>query len=111
MTECTTCHAARSLGLTLDGPPAPGMHPVGDAHWNEEHEEFANKNLDQCKSCHGNQLQGTVLSRLSVIRDLKCDKGPSFDNERITLAKGTEVSCSLFHKPLSLTKMRGYIRG
>ena len=46
-----------SLGLTLDGPP--GMHPVGDVRWNEEHEEFANKNLDQCKSCHGNQLQGT----------------------------------------------------
>jgi len=95
--ECTTCHAAGSLGLTLDGPH--GMHPVGDAHWNEEHEEVAENNLGQCKSCHGNQLQGTVLSRMAATRTLKCDSdGNSCSNERITLVKGTEVSCSQCHK-------------
>jgi len=49
--ECTTCHAENSLGLTLDGPH--GMHPVGDANWNENHEDFARANLDACRTCHG----------------------------------------------------------
>ena len=47
-----------------------------------------------------------VLLRLSVMRDLKCDKGPSFDYEWITLAKGAEVSGSQFHEPPSLTKKK-----
>ena len=95
--ECTTCHAAGSLGLTLDGPH--GMHPVGDARWNEEHEKLAENNLDQCKSCHGSQLQGTVLSRMAVTRTLKCDSDSNrCINERITLTKGTEVSCTQCHK-------------
>ena len=95
--ECTTCHAAGSLGLTLDGPH--GMHPVGDARWNEDHEEMAERNLEQCKSCHGLQLQGTVLSRMATTRTLKCDSDNSnCNNERITLSKGIEVSCAQCHE-------------
>ena len=75
------------------------MHPVGDARWNEEHEKLAENNLDQCKSCHGSQLQGTVLSRMAVTRTLKCDSDSNrCINERITLTKGTEVSCTQCHK-------------
>jgi hypothetical protein len=47
-----------------------------------------------------------VLSRRSVTCDLKCDKGPSFGNVWITLAKGTEVSWSQFHELPSLTKKK-----
>lgn len=94
--ECTTCHAAGSLGLTLDGPH--GMHPVGDARWNGDHEDIAEDNLEQCKTCHGAQLEGTVLSRMAATRQLECDEGPNCSNERITLVKGTEVSCSQCHE-------------
>jgi len=94
--ECTTCHAAGTLGLTLDGPH--GMHPVGDARWNEEHEEVAEDNLAQCQTCHGRQLEGTVLSRMAATRELECDEGPNCNGDRITLVKGTEVSCSQCHE-------------
>ncbi|MFC1773587.1 cytochrome C [Pseudomonadota bacterium] len=98
LVECDTCHAPDSLGLTLDGPH--GMHPVGDSRWNEEHEEIAEHNLGSCKSCHGQQLQGTVLSRMAATRTLKCDDDGAAcgRDERITLTKGSEVSCDLCHE-------------
>jgi len=97
ITECTTCHAAGSLGLTLGGPH--GMHPVGDSNWNSNHEDFAERNLDSCRSCHGQNGEGTVLSRMAVTRTLRCDEGPGCDNnERITLAKGTQVGCGTCHE-------------
>jgi hypothetical protein len=97
LTECTTCHAAGSLKSTLDGPH--GMHPVGDKRWNEGHSELAEKKLNKCKSCHGKQLEGTVLSRMATTRTLKCDSDSrNCKNERITLNKGTEVSCTQCHK-------------
>jgi hypothetical protein len=95
--ECTTCHAPGSLGLTLGGPH--GMHPVGDANWNSNHEDFAERNLNSCRSCHGQNGEGTVLSRMSVTRTLKCDEGPGCsNNEQITLTKGTQVGCGTCHE-------------
>jgi hypothetical protein len=96
--ECNSCHADGSLGLTLNGPH--GMHPVGDREWNQEHGEFAEDNLTRCMSCHGKQLQGTVLSRMATRRTLRCeddDNGCGSD-ERITLDKGTQVGCDLCHE-------------
>ncbi len=95
--ECTTCHAPGSLGLTLNGPH--GMHPVGDSNWNRNHEDFAERNLNSCRSCHGQRGEGTVLSRMSVTRTLVCDEGPGCNsNERITLTKGTQVGCGTCHE-------------
>lgn len=95
--ECDTCHAPGSLGLTLDGPH--GMHPVNDPDWNEKHEELADDNLNRCTTCHGKQLEGTVLSRMAATRTLKCDEGPDCGrNETITLSKGTEVACDTCHE-------------
>jgi len=95
--ECDTCHAAGSLGLTLNGPH--GMHPVGDSNWNENHEDIAEDNLNSCRSCHGQNGEGTVLSRMSVTRNLVCDEGPGCgNNERITLTKGTMVGCGTCHE-------------
>ena len=97
--ECSTCHGNQQLGLTLDGPH--GMHPVGDPLWNEEHEEVAEHNGDACRVCHGREGEGTVLSRMADTRTLKCDDSdlPGCGrDERITLTKGTEVSCTLCHE-------------
>jgi len=99
ITECTVCHEG-GLGLTLDGPH--GMHPVADRNWNEQHEELAEGNATACKSCHGANGQGTVLSRTAAARTWECkdEKGTLCNREDqiITVAKGTQVSCTQCHE-------------
>ncbi|MDX1811685.1 MAG: cytochrome C, partial [Gammaproteobacteria bacterium] len=91
--ECTTCHEAGSLPLTLNGPH--GMHNVNDPRWNTNHEGFYERNPSACKACHGENLQGTVLSKTATDRVLRTDDE---GNGTIQLAKGTTVSCDLCHE-------------
>ena len=91
ISECSVCHEQGSLPLTTNGPH--GMHNVGDSRWNKDHESFFERDPDSCKACHGKQLQGTVLSKLSTDRVLRVDDGPS-----IQVTKGTEIGCDLCHK-------------
>lgn len=99
ITECSTCHAGADLGLTLDGPH--GMHPVASSRWNKDHEDMAKRNRDQCRSCHGRNGEGTVLSRTAATREWTCDseKGTLCNREgqRVTVARGTRVGCSQCH--------------
>jgi hypothetical protein len=90
--ECTTCHAAGSLGLTLGGPH--GMHPVADARWTAGHGDFAESRLDSCRTCHGLRGQGTVLSRVAATRTLRADESGT---RTVTLQKGTPVRCDTCH--------------
>lgn len=96
--ECVSCHGSQDLGLTLGGPH--GMHPVGDADWNEEHEEVAEDNKNRCRACHGTKGEGTVLSRMAQTRTLRCeDDAPACGaDERIVLTKGAEVGCGTCHE-------------
>lgn len=90
--ECTACHAAGSLGLSLNGPH--GMHPVNDANWTAHHSDFAETRLDSCRTCHGLRGEGTVLSRVAVTRTLRASE----DGTRtVTLQKGTPVRCDACH--------------
>jgi len=91
--ECTTCHAAGSLGLSLNGPH--GMHPVNDTNWTSKHSDFAEKNLDSCRTCHGLKGQGTVLSRVAATRTLRSSED---GNRTVTLQKGTAVRCDTCHE-------------
>jgi len=91
ISECSVCHEAGSLPLTLNGPH--GMHNVGDSRWNEDHDKFFERDPNSCKTCHGNLLEGTVLSKLSKDRVLKTD-----DSGNVQFAKGTEIACDLCHK-------------
>jgi hypothetical protein len=89
--ECSVCHT--SLPRTLKGPH--GMHNVNDPGWNLGHEDFYEDNPNACRACHGENLEGTVLSRTAAARDyLRDDDG----NKTIHLAKGTQVSCTLCHE-------------
>jgi len=91
ITECTVCHEAGSLGLTLDGPH--GMHPVNDRRWNKDHEDVAEGNKDACRACHGRNGEGSVLSRVATDRTLETD-----DNGSIFLPRGTPVRCDICHE-------------
>ena len=108
--ECTTCHAPGSFDIDdfkgkldengrMKGPH--GMHPVDNPMWNEKHKEVFNQNPDVCQTCHGVNLEGTVLAKVAADRNLECkDRNlPGCGSEgRIVLTKGTEVSCSVCHK-------------
>ena len=105
VTECTTCHTAGTLGITLDGPH--GMHPVGGTDFADGgHEDLAENNPDACRSCHGNNGEGTVLSRVAVDRNFIIDEceggslcpGSEVNNFSVSLAQGTQVSCTLCHE-------------
>ena len=88
--ECTTCHEG-NLGNTLDGPH--GMHAVGDTGFsNGGHEHVAENNANACRSCHGQNGEGTVLSRVADDRVLR-NEGRS-----VILTKGEEVTCTLCHE-------------
>ncbi|RLJ17054.1 cytochrome C [bacterium endosymbiont of Escarpia laminata] len=88
ISECSSCHT--TLGLTLEGPH--GMHNVNSPAWTEGHESFYKQDPGSCRACHGQNLEGTALSRTATDRDLQTDA-----NGQIHLVKGTEVSCTLCH--------------
>lgn len=105
--ECSTCHepTAASLPLNLDGPH--GMHPVADhngpdSRWNERHEDYVeNQGTAGCKTCHGVDGLGTVLSRTAAPRRLEC-KNTSGNlcgsgAEFIDVPKGTAIGCADCH--------------
>jgi len=84
--ECTSCHAAGSLPVSLGGPH--GMHPVNDTRFADGgHRNLASANRAQCRACHGQTGQGTVLSKVAVNRNLAGE----------TFTKGQMVSCNLCH--------------
>jgi hypothetical protein len=89
--ECSTCHEG-DLGMTLKGPH--GMHPVGDTKFAREHDDFAKNNANSCRSCHGQDGDGSVLSRTATDRVLQAKE----DHITVSLAKGTPVGCGDCHE-------------
>ncbi|MFP5213219.1 MAG: cytochrome C, partial [Acidobacteriota bacterium] len=83
--ECTTCHTAGSLPVSLGGPH--GMHPVGDSRFMSGHESLAEGNLNACKTCHGQTGQGTVLSKVAANRTVGSR----------SFTKGELVACNRCH--------------
>jgi hypothetical protein len=86
ITECTVCHAAGTLGVTLGGPH--GMHPVGEQRFVSGHEDFVSQNRAQCQACHGQRGEGTVLSKVSVNRTIG----------NRTFTKGEQIACNRCHE-------------
>ncbi len=101
----------------LGGPH--NMHPVNDANWWKEaagdtvdstpnspkrqgvikggwHNDYAKlpgaANEDQCAACHGNDHQGTRLSKTPLDREFINEKG-----KKIKVKAGTEIGCDLCH--------------
>lgn len=117
ISECSTCHTG-DLGISLDGPH--GLHEISaisdnqgemdlDAKittFNKDHEEL--NSSKQCKSCHGTNGLGTVLSTTKADRTLACKQVDEngcekyeFQGEeikRIFIPKGTVVDCVMCHE-------------
>lgn len=87
--ECTACHTAGSLPNSLGGPH--GMHPVGQQSFVGGHEGLAQQNRNACRACHGQNGEGTVLSKVSATRTLTAE------GRQITLTKGQQITCTLCH--------------
>ena len=105
ISDCSTCHTR--LPPTLNGPH--GMHNVNSSAWTGEHEEFYEHNPNACRACHGQNLQGTVLSvtaadRVYLLDDEDEDEDDDDDDDgdssskTISVSKGTQVSCDLCHQ-------------
>lgn len=90
--ECNSCHEG-DLGNTLDGPH--GMHPVGDTLFARGgHEEMLEHGAsgDDCRACHGQNGEGTVLARAAVDRRLHKEEG------MVQVRQGDMISCRLCHE-------------
>ena len=64
------------------------MHPVGESRFISGHENLAENNRNQCRTCHGQNGQGTVLSKVSVNRTVGSR----------TFTKGEQITCSRCHE-------------
>jgi hypothetical protein len=87
--ECNTCHTG-TLEPGLNGPH--GMHPV-DGNWVNKHEDFAEHDLSSCKTCHGADLKGTVLSRALAKRTFTNVE----DVGTVTFNRNQPVGCGHCH--------------
>lgn len=100
--ECDTCHEG-DLGNTLGGPH--GLHPVGGGKFADGgHEDIADKN--ECRACHGENGEGTVLSRVAASRSFEieeCEHGTLCPNGeqkpfQVNLTRGEQVACTMCHE-------------
>lgn len=99
ISECSTCHTG-DLGNTLEGPH--GMHPVGSAgvdFADGGHAGLAESNPDDCRACHGQNGEGTVLSAMHTDRVLACDDSTAFcpDGNSQLFTEGYQVTCTDCH--------------
>jgi len=96
ITECGTCHTnLEVLGKdgslnSLRGPH--GMHVVGDNTRFVDHEHGSNINRNACRACHGENGEGSVLSRAAADRDFR-----GIEDGGIVL-KGEPVTCTECHE-------------
>lgn len=88
ITECAACHAD-SLPSNLNGPH--GMHPIGGNFIDGHGDLYEQTGSSACKTCHGSNLLGTVLSRAAD------DRSFSHEGHNYNLTKGTQVACNSCH--------------
>lgn len=89
ISECSACHT--NVPATETGGPH-GLHPLGAA-WVEDHGDAAEDGGQAaCRTCHGADGRGTVLSRTLADRTLDAD-----DFGTKTFWRGFQVSCFACH--------------
>jgi hypothetical protein len=105
--ECGTCHTNVD-GLSPNGSLSSlrgphGLHAVGNTNFarSRHKENWSNASRAECRACHGQDGEGTVLSRMATDRYLQCkdEKGDVCNSSGTTLfAKGHMVGCNDCHE-------------
>ncbi len=90
ITDCNACHAGLEDDELDQGPH--GMHSVSSAWANGKHGDHAEHDLGQCRSCHGSDLRGTVLSLAQGDRSYATRYGTK------TFFRGSRISCWACHE-------------
>jgi len=88
LAECTTCHGSQPN--TVTGGPH-GMHPVGQSWVNAHADAVEAGGSAACRSCHGADDRGTVLSRAKADRLLSTPFGAKY------FWRGYQVGCYTCH--------------
>ncbi|MBK6939087.1 MAG: hypothetical protein IPH13_02625 [Planctomycetes bacterium] len=84
VSECTACHV--TMPSTVTGGPH-GMHTIGQ-NWVGQHGDAAeNGGTAQCRTCHGTDSKGTVLSFAQADRTLSTKYGTK------TFWRGFRIGC------------------
>lgn len=84
LSECTACH--QTMPNTRTGGPH-GMHRTGQA-WIGDHNNAAQQlGLNACRTCHGRNGEGTVLSLAFSAKSVTSEKG------NVSYFRGQKVSC------------------
>jgi len=84
--DCSACHP--TVPVTVTGGPHE-MHPTGEL-WAAEHGGADWQKADQCEACHGNDLTGTVLSRMGSEMNLGSGWAIGF-------WQGSQIGCYTCH--------------
>ncbi len=89
--ECGVCHKNESALTVWNGPH--GLHTIGQ-RWVDMHGTVVLRNgTDSCKACHGQNLEGTHLSRVGQSREFKV----GVLDKKVTFTTGEKVSCKKCH--------------
>lgn len=84
LNECTACHA--SMPNTRNGGPH-GMHRIGQSWINDHNDAAQQLGKNACRTCHGQNGEGTVLSLAFSDRAITSEKG------NVHYWKGQKVTC------------------
>jgi len=99
LADCAGCHDGQPE--TFTGGPH-GMHPVNDPMW-KKHKEVFELNKDSCRTCHGVDGKGTVLSTTAAIREMECKNtdgnfpGCAAGDKFVTVDRNTPIACDNCH--------------
>jgi len=88
LVECQACHG--SSPQTTDGGPH-GMHPVGSAWVSRHGDQAEHSGTSGCRSCHGSDYRGTVLSRSAADRTISTEHGSK------SFWRGFQIGCYTCH--------------
>ncbi len=89
LAECSACHA--TTPQTVNGGPH-GMHPIG-AQWVSSHGSAAEDGRGSaCRTCHGTDYRGTVLSRSQGDRTFSTGFGTK------KFWRGSQIGCYACHQ-------------
>jgi len=94
MVECTACHTTMPVNNTTAVGGPHGMHPIGSS-WISGHHDYMPGGATQCRTCHGTDYRGTVLSRAQTTRSYTVN----FDTGtvQVNLFRGAQVGCYTCH--------------